>query len=73
MPQGKTTPTLIGPSPEPKAVMDYVRKHPGSRGEDIAHALGTDAKGLRPVMKGLVENGQVTTEGKARGMRYSAA
>ncbi len=62
-----------GPSVAPEAVLDYLRKNPGSSGEDTAAALGTDTKALRPVVKKLVAAKQVKTKGKARGMRYSVA
>ena len=57
-------------SVEPQAILDYLDKHPGSSGEDVASALGTDTRGLRPTMKKLIEAGQVKTKGRARGMRY---
>ena len=57
---------------EPKAVLDYLFKHPGSSGEDVAKALDTDTKSLRPAIKRLVEAGEVKTNGRARGMRYFA-
>ena len=60
-----------GPRVEPEAVLDYLANHPGSSGEDVASALGTDTKGLRPTMKKLIAAKQVKTKGKARGMRYS--
>ena len=61
------------PAVEPKAILAHLAKHPGSSGEDIAAALGTDTKGLRPTMKKLIDAGQVRTKGKARGMRYFPA
>ena len=57
---------------EPKAVVDYLLKHPGSSGEDVARALATDTKSLRPTIKKLVEAGDVKANGRARGTRYSA-
>ena len=55
---------------EPKAVVDYLLKHPGSSGEDLAKALSTDTKTLRPTIKKLVDAGDVKANGRARGTRY---
>lgn len=54
------------------ALLAYVRTNPGQRGEQIADALGTDTGTMRPVMKRLIADGKVTTEGQRRGMTYSA-
>lgn len=54
-------------------LLEYVRSHPGSRGEEIAAALATDTTTIRPVMKKLIAAGKVTTEGQKRGMTYSPA
>ena len=54
------------------ALLNYVRGNPGQRGEQIAAALATDTKTMRPVMKRLIGEGKVTTEGQRRGMTYTA-
>jgi hypothetical protein len=54
-------------------LLAHVQKNPGARGEEIAAALGTDTVTMRPVMKNLIGDGQVRTEGQRRGMRYFAA
>ncbi len=56
-----------------EALLAHVQNHPGQRGEQIAAALGTDTDSMRPVMKRLIANGQVVTEGQRRGMTYSPA
>ncbi len=56
-----------------EALLAHVQSHPGQRGEQIAAALGTDTDSMRPVMKRLIANGQVVTEGQRRGMTYSPA
>jgi len=53
-------------------LLSYVRSHPGQRAEQIAAALATDTTAIRPVMKRLIADGQVATEGQRRGMTYSA-
>lgn len=53
------------------ALLAYVRNNPGQRGEQIAAALETDSGTLRPVMKRLIAEGKVETEGQKRGMTYS--
>ena len=58
--------------PDADTVLDYIRKHPGSRSEEICGELGTRAVGLRPVLHRLRDEGLVSVEGKARATRYSA-
>ena len=53
-------------------LLNYVRGNPGQRGEQIAAALATDTNTIRPVMKRLIADGKVETEGQRRGMTYSA-
>lgn len=60
-----------GSSVDREELLTYVRNNPGSRGEQIAEALGTDSKALRPVMKALIEDRKVKTAGERRGMTYS--
>jgi hypothetical protein len=55
---------------EPERVLKYLQAHPGSRAEDIAAALGTDAIGLRPSLQQLRADSTVRAEGKARATRY---
>ena len=53
-------------------LLEYVRSNPGQRGEEIAAAMATDSATIRPGMKKLIAAGKVTTEGRKRGMTYSA-
>jgi hypothetical protein len=55
-----------------EAILSYVQKNPGQRGEHIAAGLGTESKTLRSPMKQLVEAGQIRTKGERRGMQYWA-
>ena len=66
-------PRATGQRVEAAAVLGYLAAHPSSTGEAIAKALGTDTKSLRPVIKQLIDAGEVQAKGRARGMRYSAA
>ena len=61
-----------GPAPDPERVLAYLREHPGSRSEEIAAELWTDAASLRPVLHRLRDEGKVKVEGKARATRYTA-
>lgn len=54
-----------------EALLRYVNGNPGQRGEQIAAALGTDSKTMRPVMKRLIAEGKIATEGQRRGMTYA--
>lgn len=53
-----------------QAVLAQVQAHPGQRGEEIAAALATDSKSMRPVMRRLIDSKKVKTRGQRRGMTY---
>ncbi len=69
---GTRTPKPRRAAPDPKKVLAYIRKHPGSRSEEICSELGTDAASLRPVLHQLRDEGKLKVQGKARATRYSA-
>jgi predicted ArsR family transcriptional regulator len=56
-----------------EALLAHIRTHSGQRGEQIAAALGTDTKTMRPVMHALIAENKVKTRGERRGMQYFAA
>ena len=58
--------------PDADRVLDYIRKHPRSRSEEIYGEIGADAASLRPVLHRLRDEGKVKVEGKKRATRYSA-
>ena len=58
---------------EPNDVLTYLRNNPESSGEQVAGAMDTDTKTLRPVMKGLIAEGEVAAQGKTRGTKYALA
>jgi hypothetical protein len=60
-----------GGSVDRDTLLAYVRNNPGSRGENIAAALGTDVNTMRPVMKALIADRKVRTAGQRRGMSYN--
>lgn len=54
-------------------LLEHVRKNPGQRGEEIAAALGTDTRTMRPAMHKLIGAAKVRTKGQRRGMTYYGA
>ena len=56
-----------------EALLAHIKAHSGQRGEQIAAALGTDTKTMRPVMHALIAENKVKTRGERRGMQYFAA
>jgi hypothetical protein len=56
-----------------ETLLAHVQQHSGQRGEEIAAALGTDTKTIRPAMHKLIEEKKVKTRGERRGMQYFAA
>lgn len=68
LPRRRSSTTAI----ESEVLFDFVQKHPGLRGEQIAAELGTDTHSMRPVMKRLIADRRVKTRGERRGMTYTA-
>lgn len=56
-----------------EALLAHIKAHSGQRGEQIAAALGTDTKTMRPAMHALIAENKVKTRGERRGMQYFAA
>lgn len=71
--QSRKTRGTGGGSVDSESLLQYVRKNPGQRGEQISAALGTTSDAMRPVMKKLIESGQVKVKGERRATSYSAA
>jgi hypothetical protein len=55
------------------ALVDYVKANPGSRGEQIAAAMGSDVGTIRLPMKALIAAKKIKTQGQRRGMKYFVA
>jgi len=69
----KRTAKPRGSAPDAEKVLAYIKKHPGSRSEELCEEFGTDALSLRPVLHELRDDGKLKVEGKARATRYSAS
>ena len=54
------------------ALLSYIERNPGKRGEEIAQALGTETKLMRPTMHKLIGARRVKTSGQARATTYFA-
>lgn len=61
-----------GANVDSDALLSYVRKNPGQRGEQISSALGTTSDAMRPAMKKLIEAGQIKVKGERRATSYTA-
>jgi hypothetical protein len=57
---------------DPEQVFGYLRNNPGSRSEEIARELDTDAASLRAAMHSLRDAGRLRVDGKARATKYTA-
>jgi hypothetical protein len=71
-PSGRAPRTRRPDAPSGDEVVAFLRKHPGSRSEEMASELGTDTGALRPVLHKLRDAGRVRVDGKARATRYTA-
>lgn len=70
--RGRGARVSTGVSVDRAALLQYVRKNPGQRGEQISAALGTTSTDMRPVMKDLIEAGEVKSKGERRATTYAA-
>ena len=61
-----------GAAVDPDRLLAHVKANPGQRGEQIAAALASDVKRIRPAMLKLIAAKQVRTTGQRRGMTYHA-
>jgi predicted ArsR family transcriptional regulator len=64
--------TAIDRNDLPDLLLTYLRANPGQRAEQIAAALGTDSRTLRPAMKRLTAAGKVRSAGQKRSTTYTA-
>lgn len=55
------------------AILAYVRKHPGAKGEDIREAVGESRASFRLPLNKLLEAGKLRKKGEKRATRYWAA
>lgn len=53
-------------------VLAYIKKHPGSRLEEIGRGMGVETGGLKLPILSLRDQGQLRTEGQKRGTMYFA-
>ena len=56
-----------------EALLAHIKQNAGQRGEQIAAALGTDTKSMRPAIHALIAENKIKTRGQRRGMQYFAA
>jgi hypothetical protein len=59
-----------GVAPSEHQLMDYIQRHPGQRGEEIARALNSETRLMRPVLHRLIEAKRIKTSGQARATAY---
>jgi hypothetical protein len=62
-----------GSTPDANDLLSYLATNPGSSSESLTKQFSTDAGTLRPVMRKLIDDGKVKTQGQRRGMRYYAS
>ena len=55
------------------SLLTYVIDNPGLRGEQIAAALETDTKTMRPAMQRLIGENKIKSKGQRRGTTYHPA
>lgn len=59
-----------GVAPSEHQLLEYIQRHPGQRGEEIARALNSETRLMRPVLHRLIEARRIKTSGQARATAY---
>ncbi len=59
-----------GIAPSEHQLMEYIQRHPGQRGEEIARELNSETRLMRPVLHRLIEAKRIKTSGQARATAY---
>lgn len=67
---GDAAPVMASANLDRAEILEFVRNHPGCRCSEVAAEFGVDSKSVSPYLKELRNEGEVRTEGQARGMRY---
>ena len=71
-PRGRSSASSMGGgvAPSEHQLMEYIQRHPGQRGEEIARALNSETRLMRPVLHRLIEAKRIKTSGQARATAY---
>lgn len=60
----------MGVAPSEHQLLEYIQRHPGQRGEEIARALNSETRLMRPILHRLIEAKRLKTSGQARATAY---
>jgi len=60
----------MGVAPSEHQLLEYIQRHPGQRGEEIARALNSETRLMRPALHRLIEARRIKTSGQARATAY---
>lgn len=61
-----------GAAQDPAELLAFIKSNPGLRLEELSSQMGIASATLRPAIVRLLGAGEIRTEGKARGTRYTA-